>query len=110
MPKSLVPFRQRRRAGGRPFKKGQPRPSGAGRKKGTKNKVPTEIKQFMKELLSSEEYQKTVKERILAGKAPAVELCGLHWTGGKPRESVEVSTPTLSQLLKLAHTKPDAGA
>ncbi len=109
MPKSLVPFRQRSRAGGRPFQKGQPRPPGAGRKKGSKNKVPTEIKAFMREFMSSEQYQKNVKVRVLAGKAPAVELCGLHWTGGKPKETHEVSTPTLSQLLKLALTKPETG-
>lgn len=90
---------------GRPFQKGHPRAPGAGRKKGTKNHVTLEIKEFLLQLTKTPVYQRNVQGRILKGRAPTVELLALHWAGGKPKETHEVSAGTLDHLYALAAAK-----
>lgn len=96
-------IRQRRTVPGRPFEKGHKRMGG--RKKGTKNIVTREIKAFLIAMTKSPQYQGNVKRRIMDGKAPTVELLALHWAGGKPAETHEVSVGTLDHLYALAASK-----
>jgi len=95
----------RGRPRGRPFKKGAPRPPKAGRKKGSQNKVSIEIKEFLLQLTKDPTYQRNLKARILKGRASTIELLGLHWAGGKPKETHEVSAGTLDHLYALAASK-----
>ncbi len=45
----------------------------------------------------------TVRKGILD-----MELVAAHYSGGKPKDTHEVTTPSLSNVLKLALSKPDA--
>lgn len=90
---------------GRPFEKGQKRIPGSGRAKGTPNKVPREIKEFLIAFSRLEKYQQNLTKRILAGKASTIEQLMLHWAGGKPAETHEVSVGTLDHLYALAASK-----
>jgi hypothetical protein len=72
---------------GRPFTKGN---RGGGRKKGVPNKATQEIKDFARNFLMSEEYRENLKQRILAGDAPHMEMLLHHYGFGKPKSSVEV--------------------
>jgi hypothetical protein len=81
---------------GRPFKKGNP---GGGHPKGVPNKATQEIKEFARHFLQSETYRRSAKRRILAGKAPQLEILLHHYAFGKP------TTPADSQ----AGSDPDAG-
>jgi hypothetical protein len=52
---------------GRPFVKGQPRPQGSGRKKGTQGRVVTELRQFFRDCLNSEGFRDKVRARFESG-------------------------------------------
>ncbi len=52
---------------GRPFVKGQPRPQGSGRKKGTQGKVVTELREFFRECLNGEGFRDKVRARFESG-------------------------------------------
>jgi hypothetical protein len=60
-------YRVRSSSVGRPFTKGNP---GGGRPKGAQNKAILEIKEFARNFLMSDRYQRTLERRILAGTAP----------------------------------------
>jgi hypothetical protein len=60
-------YRIRSGSVGRPFTKGNP---GGGRPKGAQNKATLEIKEFARNFLMSDRYQRTLERRILAGTAP----------------------------------------
>lgn len=70
--------------------KGKPRPAGAGRKKGTLNKRTVEIQERSRELLESEEYQNSLLERVVAGKATHMEPILHYYAYGKPPETVRM--------------------
>jgi hypothetical protein len=78
---------------GRPFTKGN---RGGGRKKGVPNKATQEIKEFARNFLMSEEYRENLKQRILAGAAPHLEVLLHHYGFGKPKSSVEILGPGLT--------------
>ena len=93
---------------GRPFTKGHGKLGG--RKKGTPNVVTRDLKEFLKSFVENDvEYQENLRERLRAGKTPHMKLLAAHYSGGKPKDTHEVTTPTLSNLLKLALSKPEAG-
>ena len=66
---------------GRPFQKGN---RGGGRPKGVPNKATQEIKEFTRDFLQSDAYRRNVERRILAGKAPQLEILFHHYAFGKP--------------------------
>ena len=79
---------------GRP--KGSPKTGG--RKKGTPNKVTTEVGQFFR--AESEAYRQNLTRRLEEGKvAPAVEALAFHYAYGKPKETIAVHTRTLEELI-----------
>jgi hypothetical protein len=52
---------------GRPFQKGQPRPAGAGRKKGSLNVASRAYKDFLRELFDSKEYRDKLEAMFTSG-------------------------------------------
>ncbi len=52
---------------GRPFVKGQPRPQGSGRKRGTQGRVVTELREFFRECLNNEGFRDKVRARFESG-------------------------------------------
>jgi len=73
---------------GRPFQKGN---RGGGRPKGVPNKATQEIKEFTRDFLQSDAYRRSVERRILAGKAPQLEILFHHYAFGKPTVGLEPS-------------------
>lgn len=67
------------------FLPGDPR---AGRPKGKQNKTTREIRQLAQELLTNRDYLKSLKERLQAGTAGAVEVLLYHYAWGKPKEEM----------------------
>jgi hypothetical protein len=94
------------------FKKGDPRPPTAGRKKGTPNKVTRDVKEWMQELVSDSGIQTVIRKKIAEGDTGSVKgfLGLLAHVVGRPKETVEVSaSPDLTTLLALALEKKNAG-
>lgn len=97
---------------GKPFEKGKPKHPGAGRAKGTPNKLTRDVKEFIDSLTADPEVQDAVRDQILAGRAGALQgfLGFVAHKVGKPKESLEVSTsPDLTALIALALEKKKAG-
>jgi hypothetical protein len=76
---SVSPSSHRSGSVGRPFTKGNP---GGGRPKGAQNKATLEIKEFARNFLMSDRYQRTLERRILAGTAPHMEVLLHHYAFG----------------------------
>jgi len=81
----------RRRGPGRPFVKGVPRVPNAGRRKGTPNKVTTDIGEYARRILSDPIYQQNLLTRLREGKAPHMETLLSHYGHGLPHQRVEVT-------------------
>jgi hypothetical protein len=64
-----------------------------GRPKGSHNKATFEIKVFARAFLESDEYQESLKRRVLAGEAPHMETLLHHYAYGKPVERIAPTTP-----------------
>lgn len=70
-----------------PFKKGVPRLPNAGRKKGVPNKTPSAAKQFLKEIITSDDYRASFAYRARRGElSPPMEKYMWEMTVGKPKE------------------------
>jgi len=52
-----------------------------------------EVQLFWDRFFTSETYRENVKERILNGKAPHMEVLGHHMTYGKPKETLAFEAP-----------------
>jgi hypothetical protein len=80
----------RQRGPGRPFRKGQ---SGnpAGKRPGTLNTVTVEFKRFCSLLVDDPEYQAALRQRMIEGKAGAMEPVVTYFAKGKPKATVEIS-------------------
>ncbi len=74
---------------GRPFKTGQPRPPGAGRKKGTPNKVTRAYKEFLQDILDDPQVREQMLARAQAGELDVLAIGDR--VIGRPPVQVEVS-------------------
>ena len=72
------------------FKKGDPKPPGSGRKKGTANRVTCAVKAFFVELVDDPQVQARLRQQILDGDTRAFFRAVEHVIG-RPKESVEQS-------------------
>lgn len=62
-----------------------------GRPKGTVNRLTMEAREFARTILDSEEYQASIRERIVARTLPpAIEVALLHYRYGKPSDTLDV--------------------
>ena len=55
------------------------------------NKVTKEIRDFARQALENPDYRARMMRRLIAGKAPQLEIALDHYAYGKPKESVEHS-------------------
>ena len=91
-----------REAKGR-FEKG--RAKTGGRKAGVVNQTTVEIREVARSLLEDPQYQRRLRERLLAGKCPPqIEALLFYYGYGKPRETVKVEeSASLAGIFKAAH-------
>jgi hypothetical protein len=67
------------------------RRGGPGRPKGSKNRSFADVQAVASGLILSPEYQESLRKRLLAGKAPHMEVLLHHYVYGKPVEKLEHS-------------------
>ena len=81
----MEPEKPKRRAGGKPFQKGDPR---CGRPPGLVNKTTKEVREIATRLVEDGEYRSSLRMRLVSGTlAPAVESMLWHYAYGKPKET-----------------------
>lgn len=73
----------------RPQNRNLKRDAGPGRPKGVPNKTSTEVRELARALVEDPAYRKKLRERLLRGKAPQVEVLLYHYAYGKPKETFE---------------------
>ena len=64
-----------------------------GRRAGTPNKATLEIRDAARRLLKDPAYLRSVRARLLEGKAPQLEVLLHHYAYGKPKDIVEQTGP-----------------
>ena len=87
------------------FKKGDPKPSNSGRKKGTPNRVTRAVNSFIAELADDEEVQEAFRDSLIERDKGAIQgyLGVVAHRIGKPRETVQIdTTPNMAKLLVMA--------
>ena len=84
-------------ASGTPFKPG--RKKTGGRTKGTRNKLPQEIRAFFKSVVHSPKFQDKLRERAEKGTLSGTELTlMLAYAIGKPKDVLEIERPPESPM------------
>jgi hypothetical protein len=82
-----------------PFQKGQPRPPGAGRKKGVSARQAG-ITEFAQSIVEDPEYKKNLVVRAKGGTlAPGMETMLFHYAYGKPVEPQRDDDVFIAELL-----------
>ena len=64
-----------------------------GRRAGTPNKATREIRDAARRLLEEPAYLRSVRARLVEGKAPQLEVLLHHYAYGKPKDIVEQTGP-----------------
>lgn len=77
------------------FVKGDPR---CGRPKGALSQTTIDIREFSRRVLREPEYVASLKERLREGKAPHMETLLHFYAWGRPKESIEVSGMSVTEL------------
>lgn len=77
-----------------------------GRQKGVPNKVTREIRAASQALLSNPAYQKSLKARLRAGKAPHMEVLLHHYAHGKPKETMAIEADIPPFVVKVEVDDP----
>lgn len=62
-----------------------------GRPKGSLNRTTLEVREFARHQIEDPEYQASLRRRMIAGKAPQMEMLLFHYAYGKPVERHEVN-------------------
>lgn len=106
------PLKPRGAPRGKPFPRGtdhpnfgKPRVPESGRPKGTGNKVPIPIKEFILGIMEGEKYRANVQARLEEGRGGPLELLALQWHGGRPGMTMEIKGDSLDKLHAIAVTK-----
>lgn len=81
-----------------PFKKGDPRP-GAGRPKGSKDKIPRTFRAYAAEVCKDPNWQERIKALSMLGNPKTIEAI-LHYGEGKPAETVNLKHEDVLDLIK----------
>ncbi len=77
-----------------------------GRGKSTPNKTTVEVRRLAREFLEDPAYRRSLRQRLIQGRAQHLETLLWHYAFGKPREQVEKGdTPTA-----IAQSWVEAGA
>jgi hypothetical protein len=87
------------------FQKGKPKTGG--RQLGQPNKVSLEIKAHARAVVEDPMYQAKLKERLLDGSAPQLEVLLHYYAYGRPRQEVDV---TQNEGIRVIVYGPDAPA
>ncbi len=74
-----------------PFRKGDLKPNGFGRRKGQPNKATFEVKEWCRSVLESDEYREAAARRIIEGTAPHFETLAYQYGYGKPINQHRIS-------------------
>ena len=92
-----------------PYQKGQ---SGnrRGRPRGAVNKATRAIKDLSGGLLGDAQYQASLKKRLIAGKAPHMEVLLHHYAHGKPKETVRVEEQPAELRVTILRNRADIQA
>jgi hypothetical protein len=83
---------------GRPFDGSKP---GPGRRKGVPNKATAEIRDAARRLIDDPAYVRSLRRRLIAGKAAQMETLLHYYAYGKPKDTVDVNART-QQLAMLS--------
>jgi hypothetical protein len=85
-----------------PKRKRLPPNAGKGRPKGSLNKNTKAIKDASALLLGDKAYQASLKQRLVEGKAPHMEVLLHHYAHGKPKDTVQVDGVIPPFVLRIA--------
>lgn len=86
----------------RPQNKNLKRGGSPGRPKGVPNKRTLEIHEFARSVLEDPTYRAKLTQRIIAGKAVAIEQLLYAYAWGRPLERIQIIGPVLSEVTRLA--------
>ena len=78
----------------RPQNRNLKRTAGPGRPRGLPNKATREVKEMARLMVEDSDYRKKLMVRLRAGKAPQMELALWYFAYGKPKETVQLDTPS----------------
>lgn len=81
--------------------KRKPPNAGKGRGKGNLNKTTLAAKEFAEAMLNRTAYEKSLRRRLDAGKAPHMEILLHHYRSGKPKETIEHHIPMKPVIVDL---------
>ena len=79
-----------------------PKPNPGGRPKGSRNKTSLEIAAVARQLIESREYKKSLKQRLIDGKAPHMEPILFYYAYGKPVDRIQLLGPMVTEVHRLA--------
>src|SRR6185436_12689635 len=80
------------------FQKGKHKTGG--RPPGQQNKVTREIKAYAREVIENPAYQQKLKQRLLNGSVPQLEVLLHYYAYGKPKLEVELTDRSITVLVQ----------
>lgn len=72
------------------------------RKPGSLNRETLEIRAAARALIEDPQYVAALKQRLIAGTAPTIELALYYYAYGKPVDRIEIVKPIVQEIHRLA--------
>lgn len=72
-----------------------------GRRKSTLNKTSIEVRELAREFVADPAYRRSLRQRVIQGRAQHIETLLWHYAFGKPKEQVEPSGGPVKFTLNL---------